>query len=190
MGWSSWYGFTQNINESMLREMADGMVSSGLHAAGYEHLWIDDGWCAERACFRACGAAILRDRSGTTATCDCCCCCCCCARVYVRAVGRENSTGGCGELGPTKGTSDSCRVIVEKSLFPSGMANLSAEIHAKGLKFGICEFKLPLWRIKYHPTWTVLHRQRMEYSFRFGRRHIQGSADVSRLPTDATQAPR
>ena len=29
MGWSSWYGFTNNINETMLRGMADGMVSSG-----------------------------------------------------------------------------------------------------------------------------------------------------------------
>lgn len=48
MGWSSWYGFTRNINETMLRGMADGMVNSGLHAAGYEHIWIDDGWALPR----------------------------------------------------------------------------------------------------------------------------------------------
>ena len=36
---SSWYGFTKNINEGMLREMGEGMVSSGLAAAGYEHIW-------------------------------------------------------------------------------------------------------------------------------------------------------
>jgi alpha-galactosidase len=48
MGWSSWYGFTQNINEGMLRGMADGMVSSGLHAAGYQHIWLDDGWALPR----------------------------------------------------------------------------------------------------------------------------------------------
>ena len=47
-GWSSWYGFTQNINEKMLRGMADGMVSSGLRDAGYEHIWIDDGWALPR----------------------------------------------------------------------------------------------------------------------------------------------
>ena len=35
LGWSSWYGFTKNIDETMLRGMADAMVSSGLHAAGY-----------------------------------------------------------------------------------------------------------------------------------------------------------
>ena len=27
----------------MLRDMADGMVSSGLSKYGYEHIWIDDG---------------------------------------------------------------------------------------------------------------------------------------------------
>lgn len=48
MGWSSWYGFTQNIDEGMLREMADGMISSGLHAAGYDAIWVDDGWVLGR----------------------------------------------------------------------------------------------------------------------------------------------
>ena len=48
MGWSSWYGFTQNIDEVMLRGMADGMVSSGLHTVGYSHIWIDDGWVIGR----------------------------------------------------------------------------------------------------------------------------------------------
>eukprot|EP01050_Picozoa_sp_SAG11_P036206 SAG11_NODE_13655_length_645_cov_0.943223_1_plen_121_part_00 len=48
MGWSSWYGFQQRISEQMLREMADGMVASGLHSAGYQHIWIDDGWAIGR----------------------------------------------------------------------------------------------------------------------------------------------
>lgn len=48
MGWSSWYGFTQNIDEGMLRKMAEGMISSGLHEAGYSHIWIDDGWAIGR----------------------------------------------------------------------------------------------------------------------------------------------
>ena len=48
MGWSSWYGFTQNIDEGMIRGMADGMVSSGLREVGYEHIWIDDGWALPR----------------------------------------------------------------------------------------------------------------------------------------------
>jgi alpha-galactosidase len=48
MGWSSWYGFTSNIDELMLRQMADGMVSSGLHDVGYDNIWIDDGWAVGR----------------------------------------------------------------------------------------------------------------------------------------------
>jgi alpha-galactosidase len=47
-GWSSWYGFTSNIDEVMLRKMGDGMISSGLKAAGYSHIWIDDGWAIAR----------------------------------------------------------------------------------------------------------------------------------------------
>ena len=49
MGWSSWYGFTQNINEALLRDIADGLVSSGLRDAGYRTLAIDDGWALPRA---------------------------------------------------------------------------------------------------------------------------------------------
>ena len=48
MGWSSWYGFTQYINETMLREMGEGMVHSGLHSVGYDHIWLDDGWAVSR----------------------------------------------------------------------------------------------------------------------------------------------
>jgi hypothetical protein len=42
------YGFTQNIDEWMLRDMADGMISHGLRDAGYQHIWIDDGWAIAR----------------------------------------------------------------------------------------------------------------------------------------------
>ena len=80
----------------MVRDMADGMVSSGLHAAGYQHIWIDDGW----------------------------------------AVGRDS-----------KG-----HVLVEASLFPSGMRALSDYIHARGLKFGIYTSKGPLTCLGYAPT--------------------------------------
>ena len=48
MGWSSWYGFTNNINETFIRDTAEGMVSSGLHMAGYSHIWLDDGWAVAR----------------------------------------------------------------------------------------------------------------------------------------------
>jgi len=44
MGWMSWNYFADKINEKDLREMADAMVSSGMLKAGYEYLFIDDGW--------------------------------------------------------------------------------------------------------------------------------------------------
>ncbi|MCT4139110.1 glycoside hydrolase family 27 protein, partial [Elizabethkingia anophelis] len=33
MGWSSWNNFRININEQMIKEQADALVSSGLYAA-------------------------------------------------------------------------------------------------------------------------------------------------------------
>lgn len=44
MGWMTWNYFADNINEQDLREMADAMVSTGMVEAGYNHLFIDDGW--------------------------------------------------------------------------------------------------------------------------------------------------
>ncbi len=44
MGWNSWNTFGPNINESMIREMADAMVTTGLRDAGYQYLVIDDCW--------------------------------------------------------------------------------------------------------------------------------------------------
>lgn len=44
MGWNSWNTFTWNINEELIKETADIMVSSGLKDAGYEYVVIDDCW--------------------------------------------------------------------------------------------------------------------------------------------------
>ncbi|WP_286804143.1 MULTISPECIES: glycoside hydrolase family 27 protein [unclassified Marinimicrobium] len=48
MGWNSWNTFDCNVDESMIREMADAMVESGMKAAGYEYINIDDCWHGER----------------------------------------------------------------------------------------------------------------------------------------------
>lgn len=44
MGWSSWNHFACNIEEKMIRETADAMVSTGLASLGYEYINIDDCW--------------------------------------------------------------------------------------------------------------------------------------------------
>ncbi|WP_298392281.1 glycoside hydrolase family 27 protein [Hydrotalea sp.] len=46
MGWNSWNTFQTNINEQLVKDIADVMVSSGMKAAGYEYLVLDDGWMA------------------------------------------------------------------------------------------------------------------------------------------------
>jgi alpha-galactosidase len=48
MGWSSWYGFTSHINETLFRETGDGLVSSGLADVGWNKVWISDGWAIGR----------------------------------------------------------------------------------------------------------------------------------------------
>ena len=44
MGWMTWNLFMGNINEKLIRETADAMVGSGLAAAGYNYIFIDDLW--------------------------------------------------------------------------------------------------------------------------------------------------
>lgn len=44
LGWNSWNTFGENISDSLIREMADRMVSDGYRDAGYEYLVIDDCW--------------------------------------------------------------------------------------------------------------------------------------------------
>jgi alpha-galactosidase len=44
MGWNSWNRFECEINEQVVRDAADEMVSSGMKEAGYEYIVIDDCW--------------------------------------------------------------------------------------------------------------------------------------------------
>jgi alpha-galactosidase len=53
MGWNSWNKFGCNVSDKLIREMADAVVSSGMQAAGYQYVNIDDCW------------QVSRDASGT-----------------------------------------------------------------------------------------------------------------------------
>jgi alpha-galactosidase len=44
MGWNSWNFFRCNINETVIKEVADAIVSSGLRDAGY--IYVNIGGCA------------------------------------------------------------------------------------------------------------------------------------------------
>lgn len=47
MGWNSWNCFAADINEQLIKEIADAMVYSGMRDAGYKYLVLDDGWMAK-----------------------------------------------------------------------------------------------------------------------------------------------
>ena len=48
MGWASWNSFHININEEIVMDQADAMISTGLKDAGYSFINIDDGFFGGR----------------------------------------------------------------------------------------------------------------------------------------------
>lgn len=48
MGWNSWNKFACNVDEKLIKEIADAMVSSGMKDAGYTYVNIDDCWHGDR----------------------------------------------------------------------------------------------------------------------------------------------
>ena len=44
MGWNSWNAFENRIDDTMVRAMADAMITSGMRDAGYVYINIDDTW--------------------------------------------------------------------------------------------------------------------------------------------------
>jgi alpha-galactosidase len=48
MGWNSWNGFHCDVNEKLIREVADAIVASRMKDAGYQYVVIDDCWQGER----------------------------------------------------------------------------------------------------------------------------------------------
>lgn len=47
MGWNSWNMFEGDINEEIVKEIADAFVTTGLKDAGYQYIIIDDMWQGE-----------------------------------------------------------------------------------------------------------------------------------------------
>lgn len=44
MGWNSWNFFGCNINETVIKETADALITTGLAELGYVYVNIDDCW--------------------------------------------------------------------------------------------------------------------------------------------------
>jgi alpha-galactosidase len=70
MGWNSWNKFACNVSEQLIRETADAMVSSGMQAAGYQYVNIDDCWQVSRDAQGAIVADPKRFPSGIKALAD------------------------------------------------------------------------------------------------------------------------
>jgi len=48
MGWNSWNRFGCNVSDSLIRGMADAIAATGMGAAGYQYVTIDDCWQVSR----------------------------------------------------------------------------------------------------------------------------------------------
>jgi alpha-galactosidase len=44
MGWNTWNSFGCNINETLIRQSADALVSTGMRDLGYQYVVVDDCW--------------------------------------------------------------------------------------------------------------------------------------------------
>lgn len=44
LGWASWNSFASSIDHNTIKAQADALVSSGMAAAGYNYVNLDDGW--------------------------------------------------------------------------------------------------------------------------------------------------
>lgn len=47
LGWNSWISFELNINEQLIRSMANAIVATGMRDAGYQYVVVDAGWKAK-----------------------------------------------------------------------------------------------------------------------------------------------
>lgn len=48
LGWNSWNKFACNVDENLIKQIADAMVASGMKDAGYTYINIDDCWHGDR----------------------------------------------------------------------------------------------------------------------------------------------
>ena len=48
MGWNSWNRYGCDVSDTLIRKQADAMVNSGLKAAGYQYVNVDDCWEGKR----------------------------------------------------------------------------------------------------------------------------------------------
>jgi alpha-galactosidase len=70
MGWNSWTRFTCDMNEDVIKGIADAMVTSGMQAAGYQYVILDDCWQGFRAADGSITADATKFKSGIKSLAD------------------------------------------------------------------------------------------------------------------------
>jgi len=70
MGYSTWNAVRFNVNEELIRNVADSMVSNGLRDLGYKYVNIDDGWQGTRDATGKLNADLTKFPSGMKALAD------------------------------------------------------------------------------------------------------------------------
>jgi alpha-galactosidase len=70
MGWNSWNKFSCNIDENLIHQIADALVSTGMRDAGYIYINIDDCWHDDRDSLGFIQASKERFPSGMKALAD------------------------------------------------------------------------------------------------------------------------
>ena len=90
LGWSGFNFFAFELNETIMLETADAMISTGLAKLGFQYVNLDAGWLTSA---------------------------------------RDPNTSA---------------VIPVEYKWPSGIRSMADKIHAKGLKFGVCELPLSI----------------------------------------------
>ncbi|MBF9066650.1 alpha-galactosidase [Streptacidiphilus fuscans] len=125
MGWNSWNSFGPAINEQEVQQTIDYMSSSGLAAAGYNTVTIDDGWSLLHRSGQT--TDIVKDAYGSL-------------QLYDANGNPVSGTDGTGS-DPTSG-----HLIPDPNNFPSqtvngqtvnGIQYLAWYAHSKGMKFGL-----------------------------------------------------
>ena len=64
MGWNSWNLFQCNISESLIKGIADAIVSSGMKDVGYQYVNLDDCWMDGRDRAASCAGTPASFRAG------------------------------------------------------------------------------------------------------------------------------
>lgn len=64
MGWNHWYAHYDRITDSLVREAADKIISSGMADVGYQYVNIDDGWANAPKNKDTMRTGSLRDQNG------------------------------------------------------------------------------------------------------------------------------